>query len=86
MEAGKMRRYAGMNDLEALKTITLNPAKLLGVDHFTGSIEIGKDADLAVFDGPPLISMSKCVLTIIEGEIYFDRSRYPYGGVKERKK
>jgi imidazolonepropionase-like amidohydrolase len=84
MEAGKMRRYAGMNDLEALKTITLNPAKMLGVDHFTGSIEIGKDADLAVFDGHPLSSMSKCILTIIEGEIYFDRSRDPYVKVKER--
>ena len=84
IEAGKMRRYAGMNDLEALKTITLNPAKMLGVDHFTGSIEIGKEADLAVFDGHPLSSMSKCILTIIEGEIYFDRSKDPYVGVKER--
>jgi imidazolonepropionase-like amidohydrolase len=84
MEAGKMRRYTGMNDLEALKTITLNPAKMLGVDHFTGSIEIGKDADLAVFDGHPLSSMSKCILTIIEGEIYFDRSKDPYAKVKER--
>jgi imidazolonepropionase-like amidohydrolase len=84
IEAGKMRRYAGMNDLEALKTITLNPAKMLGVDHFTGSIAIGKEADLAVFDGHPLSSMSKCILTIIEGEIYFDRSKDPYVGVKER--
>lgn len=84
MEAGKMRRYAGINDLEALKTITLNPAKMLSVDHFTGSIEIGKDADLAVFDGHPLSSMSKCILTIIEGEIYFNRSRDPYVKVKER--
>jgi imidazolonepropionase-like amidohydrolase len=84
MEAGKMRRYAGINDLEALKTITLNPAKMMGVDHFTGSIEIGKDADLAVIDGHPLSSMSKCILTIIEGEIYFDRSRDPYVKVKER--
>jgi imidazolonepropionase-like amidohydrolase len=83
MEAGKMRRYAGMNDLDALKTITLNAAKILGVDRFTGSIEIGKDADLAVFDGYPLSSMSKCVLTLIEGQIYFDRARDPYAGVKE---
>ncbi len=73
MEAGKMRRYAGMNDLEALATITLNPARLLGVDSFTGSISIGKEADLAVFDGHPLSSQSKCVLTIIEGEVFFDR-------------
>ncbi len=81
-EAGKLRRYAGMSDLDALKTITLNPAKLLGMEKYTGSIEIGKDADLAVFDGHPLSSMSKCVLTIIEGEIYFDRSKDPYVGVK----
>jgi len=86
MEAGKVRRYGGMDDMEALKTITLNPAKMLGVDHFAGSIEIGKDADLAVFDGHPLSSMSKCILTIIDGEIYFDRSKDPYAGVKERKK
>jgi len=72
MEAGKMRRYAGMNDLDALKTITLNPAKLLGVDKFTGSLEVGKEADIAVFDGHPLSGMSKCIMTMIEGEIYFD--------------
>ncbi|NIO80073.1 MAG: amidohydrolase family protein [Candidatus Aminicenantes bacterium] len=82
MEAGKMRRYAGMTDLEALKTITLNAAIILGVDSFTGSIEVGKDADLAVFDGHPLSSMSKCILTIIEGEIYFDRSQDSNVGVK----
>ncbi len=84
MEAGKMRRYAGMNDLDALKTITLNPAKMLGVDSFTGSIKKGLDADLAVFDGHPLSSMSKCVITIIEGEIYFDRTKDKYVGLKKQ--
>lgn len=84
MEAGKMRRYAGMTDLEALKTVTLNPAKLMGVDGFTGSIAVGKEADLAVFDGHPLSSMSKCILTIIEGEIYFDRSKDPNIGPAAR--
>ncbi|MCP4215653.1 MAG: amidohydrolase family protein [bacterium] len=79
-EAGKMRRYAGMTDIDALKTITLNPARMLGVDAFTGSIEPGKDADLAVFDGHPLSSGSKCLLTIIEGRIYFDRSKDPHVG------
>ncbi len=84
MEAGKMRRYAGMNDLDALKTITLNPAGMLGADGFTGSIKKGYDADLAVFDGHPLSSMSKCVLTIIEGEIYFDRSKDEYAGFSKK--
>ncbi len=84
MEAGKMRRYAGMTDLEALKTVTLNPAKLLGVDGFTGSIAVGKEADLAVFDGHPLSSMSKCILTIIEGVIYFDRNKDPHAGPAAR--
>ena len=84
MEAGKMRRYAGMKDLDALKTITLNPAKMLGVDGFTGSIKNGYDADLAVFDGHPLSSMSKCILTIIEGEIYFDRANDRYAGLPKK--
>ncbi len=75
IEAGKMRRYAGMNDLDALKTVTLNPARLLGVEAFTGSIAVGKEADLAVFDGHPLSSQSKCLLTLIEGQIYFDRQQ-----------
>jgi len=83
IEAGKLRRYTGMNDMEALKTITLNNAVLLGLDKYTGSIQVGKDADLAIFDGDPLSSMSKCILTIIDGEIYFDRSKDPnVGGVK----
>ncbi|MCP4149684.1 MAG: amidohydrolase family protein, partial [bacterium] len=82
-EAGKMRRYAGMTDLEALKTVTLFPAKMLGVDGFTGSIAVGKEADLAVFDNHPLSPTSKCVLTLIEGEIYFQRSKAPFAGGKK---
>ncbi len=86
MEAGKIRRYTGMSDLDALKTITLNPARLLGMEAWTGSIEVGKDADLAVFDGHPLSSMSKCVLTLVEGEIYFDYAKDPSMEGKSRKK
>ena len=79
-----MRRYAGMNDLDALKTVTLNAARQLGMEAHTGSIEPGKDGDLAVFDGHPLSSMSKCVLTVIEGEIYFDRSKGKHVGLKKK--
>ena len=86
MDAGKMRRYAGMNDLDALKTVTLNAARQLGMEKYVGSIEVGKDGDLAVFDGHPLSSMSKCLLTIIEGEIYFDRSKDKNVGLKKKKK
>lgn len=84
IEAGKMRRYAGMTDLDALKTVTLNPAKMLGLDKYVGSIVEGKDADLAVFDGDPLSAMSRCDLTIIEGEIYFDREKDKFAGLKKK--
>ncbi len=84
IDAGKMRRYAGMSDLDALKTITINSAIILAMDKYTGSLTIGKDADLAVFDGHPLSAMSKCMLTIVEGEIYFDRSKDKNVGVKTK--
>src|SRR5262249_49226062 len=53
-EAAKCMKYGGMTEAEALKTITLNGAKQLGLDKRLGSIEVGKDADLAIFNGHPL--------------------------------
>jgi imidazolonepropionase-like amidohydrolase len=73
-EAAKTMKYGNMSETEALKTITLNPAKMLQIDHRVGSIEIGKDADLAIFNGHPFSVYSKVEMTIIEGEIYFDLS------------
>jgi imidazolonepropionase-like amidohydrolase len=73
-EAAKAIKYGGMSELDALKTITLNGAKQLGLDKRTGSIEVGKDADLAIFNGHPLNSFSRVEMTIVEGEIYFQRS------------
>ena len=73
-EAAKMVKYGGMDEIEALKTITLNGAKQLGLDHRIGSIEVGKDADLVIFNGHPLNSFSRVEMTIIDGEIYFERS------------
>lgn len=75
-EAAKAVRFGGISELEALKMITLNPAKILGVDKWVGTIEIGKDADLAVFNRHPLDPYTICEMTIIEGEIYFDREKY----------
>src|SRR5207247_9233618 len=73
-EAAKCIKYGGMSEQEALRTITLNGAKQLGLDKRLGSIEIGKDADLAIFNGHPLNSFSRVELTLVEGEVYFQRS------------
>jgi imidazolonepropionase-like amidohydrolase len=73
-EAGKCVKYGGMSEDEALRTITLNGAKQLGLEKRTGSIEIGKDGDLAIFNGHPLNSYSRCEMTLVDGEVYFQRS------------
>lgn len=65
-------RY-GMSCEDALKAITINPAKALGVEDKVGSIEVGKDADLVVFDGDPFKARTKTVVTIVDGEIAYRR-------------
>ncbi len=75
-EAAKTIRFGELSELEALKMITINPAKILGVDRWVGTIEIGKDADLAIFNRHPLDTYAICEMTIIDGEIYFDRAKY----------
>ena len=60
---------AEMNWFDALKAITINPAKLIGVDDVVGSLEVGKDADIVVTDGDPLISSTSVLMTIINGKI-----------------
>jgi len=76
-EAAKAVKYGGLNETEALKTITLNPARRLGLEHRLGSIEKGKDADLAIFNGHPFSVYSRVEMTLIEGEVYFNRSTCP---------
>lgn len=73
-EAAKLVKYGSMPEDEVLKTITFNAAKQLGLDRRTGSIEVGKDADLAIFNGHPLNGFSRCEMTLIEGEVYFQRA------------
>jgi imidazolonepropionase-like amidohydrolase len=73
-EAAKTVKYGGLSENDALKTITLNGAKQLGLDQRIGSIEAGKDADLVVFNGHPLNSYSRVEMTLVEGEVYFQRS------------
>lgn len=82
LEAAKCMKYSGLTPNDALRMITLNCAKLFGLEGRLGSIDVGKDGDVAVFDGHPLDSFSKCVLTIIEGEVYFRHRDFPLEGTK----
>jgi imidazolonepropionase-like amidohydrolase len=72
-EAAKCIKYGGMSEADALKTITLNGAKQLGLEKRVGTIEVGKDADLAIFSGHPLNSYSRVEMTLVEGEVYFEQ-------------
>jgi len=72
LEAAKAVKYGGVSEEEALKFVTLNPAKQLRIDHRVGSLEVGKDADFVIWSGSPLSTYSKCEQTWIEGRKYFD--------------
>jgi len=73
LEAAKAVKYGGVSEEEALKFVTLNPAKQLKVDHRVGSLEVGKDADFVIWSGHPLSTYSICEQTWIDGRKYFDR-------------
>ncbi|MBA4251493.1 MAG: amidohydrolase [Chlorobiaceae bacterium] len=77
LEAAKSMRYGNLNEDEALRLITINPAIQLGIDKSVGSLEVGKDADIAIFNRHPLSSFSRCEMTLIDGKIYFDRKNDP---------
>jgi len=74
-EAAKTIKYGGMSEEDAWKTITLNPAKLLRIDDKVGSIKIGKDADVVLWNQNPLSVYAVAEKTIIDGAIYFDKER-----------
>jgi imidazolonepropionase-like amidohydrolase len=75
LEAAKVMRYGGLSETEALAMVTINPAKQLGVDQQVGSIEVGKSADLVLFDKHPLSNYSKPLKVWIDGHEYFDRDK-----------
>jgi imidazolonepropionase-like amidohydrolase len=72
-EAAKSMKYGGLSADEALKLITLNPAIQLGIDKRVGTIDEGKDADLAIFNHDPLSVYAVVQKTLIDGQVYFDR-------------
>ncbi|MEX2281754.1 MAG: amidohydrolase [Gemmatimonadota bacterium] len=74
-EAAIAIKYGGATEEEALRMITINPAWQMGIDQRTGSIEVGKDGDVAIFNGHPFAPASRVEMTIIEGKVYFDRDQ-----------
>jgi len=74
-EAAKTMKWGGLSEAEALALVTINPAKQLMIDDRVGSIEPGKDADLVIWDGPPLSVYAKVLTTYVDGEVYFDRTQ-----------
>jgi imidazolonepropionase-like amidohydrolase len=73
LEAAKAVKYGGVSEDEALAMITINPAKQLHIDKWVGSLEVGKVADIAIFDKHPLSSYAKVQKVLVDGQVYFDR-------------
>jgi imidazolonepropionase-like amidohydrolase len=74
LDAAKVMKYGGVPEEDALKMITLNPAKQLGIDKRTGSIEVGKDGDIVIWSAHPFSVYAHVEQTLIEGEVFFDRA------------
>jgi len=74
-EAAKIVKYGGVTEEEALKMVTLNPAKMLHVDDRVGSLKVGKDADVVLWTDNPLSIYAKSLYTIVDGIVYFDREK-----------
>ena len=64
---------AGLDEMEALKAITINPAEILGINDRVGSIEVGKDADLVIWDKHPFDLQANVEYTIIDGKIVYKK-------------
>lgn len=74
-EAAKVMKYGGLNETEALKLVTINPAIMLHISDRTGSIKVGKDADLVLWTDHPLSVYARASKTMVDGTIYFDDER-----------
>ncbi len=74
-EMNKPVKYGGVSKQEALKMLTLNPAKQIHVEDKVGSLEVGKQGDVVLLDGDPFNTFSRVEKTIIDGIVYYDRSK-----------
>jgi len=75
IDAAKMMKYGDLSEEEALRLITINPATQLGIQDRVGSIDVGKDADLAIWTAHPFSVYSRVDTTLIDGDIFFDRQQ-----------
>jgi len=73
IDGAKPMRYGGLTEEQCLAMLTINPARQLGIDHRVGTLEAGKDGDIVIWDGHPLSVYSRCRMSLIEGEVYFNR-------------
>jgi imidazolonepropionase-like amidohydrolase len=74
-EAGKAVLYGGVPEEEALKFVTLNPARMLHIDNKVGSIKVGKDADVVIWSANPLSIYARAEKTFVDGIAYWDLER-----------
>ena len=69
--AAALAHKAGLDEMEALKCITINPAEILGISHRLGSIEAGKDADIVIWDGHPFDLQARVAYTLVNGQVVY---------------
>lgn len=86
-EAGKIVKYGGLSEIEAMKLVTLNPAKILHLDDRMGSIKVGKDADLVLWTDHPLSVYAMPSKTFVDGTVYYDKEkdREMYNSIQEER-
>ncbi len=75
IEAAKAMHWGDLTEEQALKLITLNPAIQLGIQERVGSIEVGKDADLAIWSAHPFSVYARVDTTFVDGTVFFDRQQ-----------
>jgi adenine deaminase len=75
IEAAKAMHWGDLTEEQALRLVTINPAIQLGIQNRVGSIEVGKDADIAIWNGHPFSVYSRVDTTFVDGTVYFDRQQ-----------
>ena len=78
-EAGKMIHYGGATEDEAITMVTLNPAWIMGIDDKTGSLDVGKDGDVVIWNMDPLSTYARAERVYIDGDLFFDSSLPGFG-------